>query len=159
VEGGLGSRGLVAAAIHDHPVKADPLQRSRDASGNRTLEGKRNGGRRKLDPRQFAVVPHAGALEAHLPKRGLSGFHLFLNSQGRSLRPDRFDPFSIDYQELKANPPGLADRLRLAMLSNGVDVTGWPGGTISAVHGERELTDTAEAFRESLRMLKAEDAI
>ena len=88
-----------------------------------------------------------------------SGFHLFLNPEGRSLRPDRFDPFSVGYRELKANPPGLADRLRLAMLSNGVDVTGWPGGTISAVHGERELTETAEAFRASLRMLKAEDAI
>ena len=88
-----------------------------------------------------------------------SGFHVFLNPEGRSIRPDRFDPFSIDYRELKANPPGLADRLRLAMLSNGVDVTGWPGGTISAVHGDRELTETADAFRESLRMLKAEDAI
>ena len=88
-----------------------------------------------------------------------SGFHVFLNPEGRSIRPDRFDPFSIDYRELKANPPGLADRLRLAMLSNGVDVTGWPGGTISAVHGDRELAETADAFRESLRMLKAEDAI
>ena len=88
-----------------------------------------------------------------------SGFHLFLNPEGRSLRPDRFDPHSIDYRELKANPPGLADRLRLAMLSNGVDVTGWPGGTISAAHGDAELAETADAFRESLRMLKAEDAI
>ncbi|MCY4452348.1 MAG: aminotransferase class III-fold pyridoxal phosphate-dependent enzyme [Immundisolibacterales bacterium] len=88
-----------------------------------------------------------------------SGFHVFLNPEGRSIRPDRFDPFSIDYRELKANPPGLADRLRLAMLSNGVDVTGWPGGTISAAHGDAELTATVEAFRESLRMLKAEDAI
>ena len=88
-----------------------------------------------------------------------SGFHVFLNPEGRDIRPDRFDPFSIDYRELKANPPGLSDRLRLAMLSNGVDVTGWPGGTISAAHGEAELAETAEAFRESLRMLKAEDAI
>ena len=45
------------------------------------------------------------------------------------------------------------------MLSNGVDVTGWPGGTISAAHGEAELAETADAFRESIRMLKAEDAI
>ena len=88
-----------------------------------------------------------------------SGFHLFLNPEGRSLRPDRFDPFSVDYRELKANPPGLADRLRLAMLSNGVDVNGWPGGVISAAHGEAELAETAGALRESLRMLKAEDAI
>ena len=88
-----------------------------------------------------------------------SGFHIFLNPEGRSIRPDRFDPHSIDYRELKANPPGIADRLRLAMLSNGVDVTGWPGGTISAAHGDAELAETAEALRESLRMLKAEDAI
>ena len=88
-----------------------------------------------------------------------SGFHVFLNSEGRSIRPDRFDPFSVDYRELKANPPRLSDRLRLAMLSNGVDVTGWPGGTISASHGDAELGETADAFRESLRMLKAEDAI
>ena len=88
-----------------------------------------------------------------------SGFHLFLNPEGRDLRPDRFDPFALGYEELKANPPGLADRFRLAMLSNGVDFTGWPGGVISAAHGERELADTADAFRESLWMLKAEDAI
>ena len=88
-----------------------------------------------------------------------SGFHIFLNPDGRAIRPDRFDPLSIDYRELKANPPGIADRLRLAMLSNGVDVTGWPGGTISAAHGDAELAETAEALRESLRMLKAEDAI
>jgi len=88
-----------------------------------------------------------------------SGFHLFLNPEGRTLRPDRFDPLAIDYRELKANPPGLADRLRLAMLSNGVDVNGWPGGVISAAHGDAELSETAEALRESLRMLKAEDAI
>ena len=88
-----------------------------------------------------------------------SGFHLFLNPQGRDLRPDRFDPFALGYEELKANPPGLADRFRLAMLSNGVDFTGWPGGIVSAAHGDRELADTADAFREPLRMLKAEEAV
>ena len=88
-----------------------------------------------------------------------SGFHLFLNPEGRSLRPDRFDPHSIGFKELKANPPGLADRIRLAMLANGVDFMGWPGGVISATHGDAELAETADAFRESLRMMKAEDAI
>ena len=88
-----------------------------------------------------------------------SGFHLFLNPEGRSIHPDRFDPHSVGYRELKANPPGLADRLRLALLANGVDFMGWPGGVISASHGDSELAETAEAFRESLRMLKAEDAI
>ncbi len=88
-----------------------------------------------------------------------SGFHLFLNPGRRPIRPDRFDPHAIPYQELKTNPPGLADRFRLAMLVNGVDLTGSPSGTISAAHGSAELADTADAFRESLRMLKAEEAI
>ena len=88
-----------------------------------------------------------------------SGFHLFLNPEGRPLRADRFDPHALDYRELRANPPGLADRLRLAMLVNGVDLTGAPGGTISAAHGDAERNDTVDAFRESLRMLKAEEAV
>ena len=45
------------------------------------------------------------------------------------------------------------------MLANGVDFMGWPGGVISAAHGDAELAETADAFRESLRMMKAEDAI
>ena len=45
------------------------------------------------------------------------------------------------------------------MLSNGVDVNGWPGGVVSAAHGDAELAETAGALRESLRMLKAEDVI
>ena len=45
------------------------------------------------------------------------------------------------------------------MLINGVDITGWPGGTISAVHTETDLEQTVDAFRESISMLRAEDAI
>jgi glutamate-1-semialdehyde 2,1-aminomutase len=45
------------------------------------------------------------------------------------------------------------------MLINGVDITGWPGGTISAAHDEADLDKTVDAFRESLRMLRAEDVI
>ena len=88
-----------------------------------------------------------------------SGFHLFLNPEGRPIRADRFDPFSIDFRELKANPPRLADSLRLALLCNGVDFMGWPGGVISAAHGDAELAETADAFRESIRMLRDEEAI
>lgn len=89
-----------------------------------------------------------------------SGFHFFLNPEGRGdLRPDRFDPLALDYRELKATPPGLAERFRMAMLANGVDLMGWPGGVISDTHGDAELGATADALRESLRMLKAEDAV
>ena len=77
----------------------------------------------------------------------------------RVIDPEKFDAASIDWKEIKSNPPGVSDRLRLAMLINGVDITGWPGGTISAAHDEADLDKTVDAFRESLRMLRAEDVI
>jgi glutamate-1-semialdehyde 2,1-aminomutase len=47
-------------------------------------------------------------------------------------------------------------KLRLAMMVNGVDLAMWPGGLTSAVHNDQDRADTAEAFRQSLRMLKRE---
>ena len=88
-----------------------------------------------------------------------SGFHIFTNSNNRNLDLDKFDPTLIDWQELKKNKPGLTHKLRLAMLINGVDITDWPGGTISATHTDAELEQTVDAFRESIGMLRAEGAI
>ena len=39
---------------------------------------------------------------------------------------------------------------------NGVDLAGWPGGTVSAAHGEGEVDATVEAFARSLDMMKAD---
>ena len=88
-----------------------------------------------------------------------SGFHIFTNSNNLNINPEAFDPTVIDWQELKNNPASLSHKLRLAMLINGVDITGWPGGTISAVHTDNDLEQTVDAFRESISMLRAEDAI
>ena len=88
-----------------------------------------------------------------------SGFHVFTNPMKRVIDPEKFDAASVDWKEIKSNPPGVSDRLRLAMLINGVDITGWPGGTISAAHDEADLDKTVDAFRESLRMLRSEDVI
>jgi len=85
-----------------------------------------------------------------------SGFHIFTNPKGRPVSPRSFDPAAVPYDELKTNPPVLTRKFRLAMLINGVEVTGWPGGTISATHGQREMEQTVAAFRESLLMLKRE---
>ncbi len=86
-----------------------------------------------------------------------SVFHIFTNPAGREdVSPDTFDPFACGYEELRGNAPGAAHKLRLAMNVNGVDLTGWPGGTISATHGEAEIDATVEAFARSLDMLKAD---
>ena len=88
-----------------------------------------------------------------------SGFHLFTNPQNRKLDPLSFDPDTIDWSELKSNATLSADRLRLAMLINGVDITGWPGGVISAAHDDNDLEHTVGAFEESLKMLRADGVL
>jgi glutamate-1-semialdehyde 2,1-aminomutase len=45
------------------------------------------------------------------------------------------------------------------MLVAGVDIMGAPGGTVSATHGDREIEQTIEAFRQAVRMIKAEGGI
>lgn len=85
-----------------------------------------------------------------------SGFYVFLNPQHRPIDPLHFDPHAIPASDLKQPPAQLADRLRLALLTNGVDVNGRIGGFISATHGDAEITTTTTAFREAIRMLRAE---
>lgn len=49
-----------------------------------------------------------------------------------------------------------APQIRLAMLINGVDLNGWPGGLTSVMHTEEDVSNTVEAFRETVAMLKRE---
>ena len=85
-----------------------------------------------------------------------SACHLFTNPRGREIDPFAFDPFDQPYEDLRANRPGVVSKRRLAMLLGGVDITGWPGGTTTAVHGDDDLETTVAAFREALVMLKRE---
>ena len=85
-----------------------------------------------------------------------SAFHIFTNPRDRDVEPATFDPFDHPFEDLRANRPGIVPKLRLAMLLGGVDITGWPGGTNSAVHTDDDLERTVAAFREAVRMLKRE---
>ena len=53
----------------------------------------------------------------------------------------------------------MSHRLRVAMLANGVDIMGAPGGLVSAAHGADEVARTLEAFRTGVQWLKAEGDI
>ncbi len=85
-----------------------------------------------------------------------SAFHLFLNPAGRKIDPADFDPAVLSREELQGNPPEEVRKLRLAMLVNGIDLSGWPGGLTSLAHGPEDVQATADAFRESLLMLRRE---
>jgi glutamate-1-semialdehyde 2,1-aminomutase len=97
--------------------------------------------------------------EEHLPwavHGTFSGFHLFLNPQKRDITPTDFDPFKIDFRELTSGAAALAQKFRLALLVNGVDVNGRLSGFLSVTHGAAEVEATLAAFRAALRMLRAE---
>jgi len=84
-------------------------------------------------------------------------FHVFTNPHGLAIDPKRFDPLALGFDGLKrSKSAGLANKLRLAMLVAGVDIMGAPGGTVSATHGDREIEQTIDAFRQAVRMIKAE---
>jgi glutamate-1-semialdehyde 2,1-aminomutase len=89
-----------------------------------------------------------------------SGFHIFTNPDGLDIEPTAFDPADHDYRTLKGKKgTTLATKLRLAMRVNGVDLQGWPGGPVSAVHDGADFARTLDAFRTSVRMLKEEGEI
>ena len=69
-----------------------------------------------------------------------SAFLIFQNPKGLDIDPQTFDPLRHGFKELKAvHNVDLSHRLRIAMLANGVDIMGAPGGLVSAVHGPRML--------------------
>lgn len=85
-----------------------------------------------------------------------SGFHIFMNPENRRIDPLEFDPLRVHWKELKTKPKELVNALRVAMMLEGVDLAGWPGGLTSIAHTEADADATAHAFGQALNRLKAE---
>jgi glutamate-1-semialdehyde 2,1-aminomutase len=89
-----------------------------------------------------------------------SMLHIFTNPERVAITPTRFDPFQQPAASLAGKrQAALVDKLRLAMMVHGVDLSGSPGGFVSATHETAELEDTIRALRSSLRMLRHEGEI
>jgi glutamate-1-semialdehyde 2,1-aminomutase len=88
-----------------------------------------------------------------------SAVHICMNPELPNVNPLAFSPKAFSRQELQAKPPELLRRFRLAMLVNGVDLSGWPGGLLSVAHTDEDIAFTVEAFRTSLSMLRREGMI
>jgi glutamate-1-semialdehyde 2,1-aminomutase len=101
--------------------------------------------------------------EEHVPWAAYGTFasvEIFSNPEGIDITPTAFDPVGLPAKHLKGvKNASLIHKLRLGMMLNGVDFNSHPGGVISCTHGESELTDTANAVRNTVRMLKAEGEI
>jgi glutamate-1-semialdehyde 2,1-aminomutase len=89
------------------------------------------------------------------------GFHVFLNPRNLSTTRDQLESGSFDYATIKAPlpTPNLLMKLRVGLLLHGVDIQPWPGAPISAAHTDDDRTRTAEAFRQTIRMLRAEGEV
>ena len=89
-----------------------------------------------------------------------SMFHIFTNPDHRAIVPTRFDPLQQPAEALAGNrQAAIVHKLRLAMMTGGVDFSGSPGGITSATHGDAELEDTLTALRHTIHMLKQEGEI
>jgi glutamate-1-semialdehyde 2,1-aminomutase len=88
------------------------------------------------------------------------GFHVFLNPNNISTTREEIESGKFDYATLCAPAgPGVMIKIRIGCLLHGVDIMPWPGGPISAVHTDEDCHLTAEAFRQTIRMLKDEGDI
>ena len=86
-----------------------------------------------------------------------SAFQIFQNPKKLPIDPATFDASKLGFQDLKGvRNPDLAYCLRIALIANGVDIMGSPGGLVSAAHGPDEVARTLEAFRTAVRWLKAD---
>ncbi len=86
-----------------------------------------------------------------------SGFFIHTNPEGRKIDPATFDGYAEGFGMMASSGDHpAAGKIRLAMLVNGVDVTGKPSGTVSAAHSDEDVAKTAEAVRASVKMLRQE---
>ena len=86
-----------------------------------------------------------------------ASFFIYLNPNELPIDPLNFDPLAVPYQDIKSKPPGLLNKLRLALLIGGVDISGSGGGVISATHDEADLEQTVTAFDQAAAMLISEE--
>jgi glutamate-1-semialdehyde 2,1-aminomutase len=89
-----------------------------------------------------------------------SGIHVFTNPEGADITPSTFDAVKfIPSMMSKTRGEGVTGQVRMGLLVNGVDMNSGPSGTISAMHGEEEMSITVDAFRATIRALKREGMI
>ena len=86
-----------------------------------------------------------------------SAVYVFTNPQGVDVDPLHFNASAMDAEIMRTGGKHPATgKFRLALLLNGVDISGKPGGVTSSTHGEAEIALTAEAVRKAVLMLKEE---
>lgn len=86
-----------------------------------------------------------------------SSVYIFTNPEGLDVDPLAFDATAMPMDAMAEGGKHPAAALfRLALLVNGVDISGKPGLIVSAVHDDDDIAASTEALKASLAMLRAE---
>jgi glutamate-1-semialdehyde 2,1-aminomutase len=86
-----------------------------------------------------------------------SAVYFFTNPDGIDIDPMDFDASTLTAETLRTGGKHpAAGKFRLALMINGVDISGRPGGSTSCKHSDEDLQRTTEAVRKALVMLKEE---
>ena len=89
-----------------------------------------------------------------------SAFYFYTNPDADALDPQNCDPhlWGRDAIKRSAAQPA-AHKLRLALMLEGVDISGKPGGLVSAAHTDEDIGATVGALAKALDRLDAEQAL
>jgi len=87
-----------------------------------------------------------------------STFLIYANPFGDAIDPKTFDPMKMPFAKLKGarGAGSLTGKIRMGLMTHGVDIMAAPGGFVSATHGGAEIEKTVHALRQTVRALKAE---
>lgn len=86
-----------------------------------------------------------------------SFFNFYTNPDNRPIRPTTFDAEAVPVEWFKADKrERMTAKVRLAMLVHGVNLKSLRGGFTSAAHTQEDVDRTLDAWRKSLRDVKAE---
>jgi len=89
-----------------------------------------------------------------------SGFYIFTDPDGEVSGHQDFNPHSWSLASIKRSAKNPAiNKFRLALLTAGVDISGKPGGIVSAVHNEDDVAQTMDAVRDAVKALRAEGEV
>jgi glutamate-1-semialdehyde 2,1-aminomutase len=89
-----------------------------------------------------------------------SAIYFFTNPDGLEIDPMRFEAAKLDAERLRTGGKHPAvGKFRLALMVNGVDISGRPGGSTSCKHSDEDLERTADAARKAVVMLKDEGEV
>ena len=83
-----------------------------------------------------------------------SDFHVYAGPSGRAVTAEDIYGGGVPPAQLKGGMPvELIHLIRTGLLVNGVDIIGWPGGLVSAVHSDTDVERTVAAFQSALASL------